>query len=43
MAERREGRRPALYFYRDPKRGAEERGGLAIEMRLVNLILCAGE
>jgi type III restriction enzyme len=36
MAERREGRRPALYFYRDPKRGAEERGGIAIEMRLVN-------
>jgi type III restriction enzyme len=35
-AERREGRRPALYFYRDPKRGSEERGGIAIEMRLVN-------
>ena len=37
-AERRPGRRPALYFYRDPKRESDERGGLAIEMRLVNRI-----
>jgi hypothetical protein len=37
-AERRPGRRPALYFYRDPKRETDERGGLAIEMKLVNLI-----
>jgi type III restriction enzyme len=37
-AERRSGRRPALYFYRDPKRETDERGGLAIEMRLVNRI-----
>jgi type III restriction enzyme len=37
-AERRPGRRPALYFYRDPKRETDERGGLAIEMRLVNRI-----
>ena len=35
-AERRAGRRPALYFYRDPKRETDERGGLAIEMELVN-------
>jgi type III restriction enzyme len=37
-AERRPGRRPALYFYRDPARDAEQRGGLAIEMKLVNRI-----
>ena len=37
-AERRQGRRPALYFYRDPKRETDERGGLAIEMKLVNHI-----
>src|SRR5258708_2013120 len=37
-AERRQGRRPALYFYRDPKRETDERGGLAIEMKLVNRI-----
>jgi type III restriction enzyme len=37
-AERRPGRRPALYFYRDPKRETDERGGLAIEMKLVNHI-----
>jgi len=37
-AERRLGRRPALYFYRDPKRETDERGGLAIEMQLVNRI-----
>jgi type III restriction enzyme len=37
-AERRPGRRPALYFYREPKRETDERGGLAIEMKLVNLI-----
>jgi type III restriction enzyme len=37
-AERREGRRPALYFYREPSKDGEARGGLAIEMRLVNRI-----
>ena len=37
-AERRQGRRPALYFYREPGREADERGGLAIEMKLVNRI-----
>ena len=36
-AEQRQGRRPALYFYREPGREAE-RGGLAIEMKLVNLV-----
>ena len=36
-AEKRQGRRPALYFYRDPGREAE-RGGIAIEMKLVNHI-----
>lgn len=34
-AERRQGRRPAIYFYREPRQEAE-RGGLAIEMKLVN-------
>jgi type III restriction enzyme len=37
-AERRQGRRPALYFYREPRQEAEQRGGLAIEMKLVNRI-----
>jgi type III restriction enzyme len=37
-AERRAGRRPALYFYREPARAAEQKGGLAIEMKLVNRI-----
>jgi type III restriction enzyme len=36
-AERRQGRRPAMYFYREPGR-EDERGGLAIEMKLANLI-----
>jgi len=35
-AERRPGRRPSLYFYRDPVRSSDERGGIAIEMKLVN-------
>ena len=37
-AERRTGRRPALYFYREPVADADQRGGLAIEMKLVNRI-----
>ena len=37
-AERRNGRRPAIYFYREPARNGEQRGGLAIEMKLVNRI-----
>jgi type III restriction enzyme len=37
-AERRAGRRPALYFYREPARAAEQKGGIAIEMKLVNRI-----
>jgi type III restriction enzyme len=37
-AEQRKGRRPALYFYREPKRETDERGGIAIEMKLVNRI-----
>jgi len=37
-AERRQGRRPAIYFYREPRQEAEQRGGLAIEMKLVNRI-----
>lgn len=37
-AERRPGRRPALYFYREPVREADQRGGLAIELKLVNRI-----
>jgi len=37
-AERRKGRRPAMYFYREPGREADDKGGLAIELRLANLI-----
>ena len=37
-AERRPTRRPALYFYREPAKDSEQRGGLAIEMKLVNRI-----
>ncbi len=37
-AERRPGRRPALCFYRKPKRQTDERGGVAIEMQPVNHI-----
>jgi type III restriction enzyme len=37
-AERRQGRRPAIYFYRDAGRSMDERGGIAIEMKLVNLV-----
>ncbi len=39
--ERREGRRPATYFYRDPKTRAEQQGrqgGEAVELKLVNQI-----
>src|SRR5712691_10857467 len=40
--ECRQGRRPAMYFYRDPKRktSADAAGdvGVAIELKLVNLI-----
>ncbi|MFN8495722.1 MAG: DEAD/DEAH box helicase family protein [Caldilineaceae bacterium] len=42
MPERRPGRRPALYYYRDPKAPAERyegrEAGIAIELKLVNLI-----
>lgn len=37
-AERRPGRRPAIYFYREPSKEGEQQGGLAIEMKLVNRI-----
>jgi type III restriction enzyme len=37
-AERRPGRRPGIYFYREPRQEAEQRGGLAIEMKLVNRV-----
>src|SRR5438105_15786019 len=37
-AERRQGRRPAIYFYREPGKSQDERGGIAIEMKLVNLV-----
>jgi type III restriction enzyme len=41
-AERRPGRRPAVYFYRDPKAkpasGAPSAGGVPVELTLVNLI-----
>ena len=41
-AVRREGRRPAMYFYRPPTKGlgaeAEEGAGTAIELKLVNLV-----
>jgi type III restriction enzyme len=37
-AERRAGRRPAMYFYREPDREADGKGGLAIELKLANLI-----
>lgn len=36
-AERRQGRRPALYFYREPGRESE-RGGIAVEIKLANQI-----
>ena len=36
-ASRRPGRRAALYFYREPGREAE-RGGIAIEIKLANLV-----
>lgn len=40
-AQRRPGRRPAMYFYRDPKQRVEGQGrqpSLAIELKLVNRI-----
>ena len=37
-AERRAGRRPAIYFYREPRQEADQRGGIAIEMKLVNRV-----
>lgn len=37
-AQRRRGRRPSLYFYREPSRSSDERGGLAIELKLVNQV-----
>ena len=37
-AERREGRRPACYWYRSPGRDQNDRGGLLIELKLVNAI-----
>jgi len=40
-AQRRPGRRPAMYFYRDPKtrnEGQERQPSLAIELKLVNRI-----
>lgn len=37
-AERRPGRRPPIYFYREPSKEAEQRGGLAIEMKLVSRV-----
>ncbi len=38
QAERRPGRRPAMYFYRDPGRDQNERGSIGIEIRLANQI-----
>ena len=42
MPERRSGRRPAMYFYRDPKAKPETEAGrvvgTAIELKLVNRI-----
>lgn len=42
LPERRAGRRPAMYFYRDPKAPSERyqgrEAGIAIEMKLVNRI-----
>ena len=36
--ERRQGRRPAMYYYVEPNREQADSGGIHIEMRLVNLI-----
>jgi len=36
--ERRPGRRPAMYYYLDPGRDQNERGGFYIELKKVNLI-----
>ncbi|MGI8604947.1 MAG: BPTD_3080 family restriction endonuclease [Verrucomicrobiales bacterium] len=37
-AEKRLGRRPATYFYREPGRDQNERGAIVIELKRVNLI-----
>ena len=36
--QQRPGRRPAMYYYREPGRDQNERGGIQIELKLVNLI-----
>ncbi|MEW6753792.1 MAG: BPTD_3080 family restriction endonuclease, partial [Candidatus Latescibacterota bacterium] len=36
--ERRSGRRPAMYYYQEPGRDENERGGYYVEMHQVNLI-----
>jgi len=36
--ERRQGRRPAMYYYLEPGRDQNERGGFHIELKRVNLI-----
>jgi len=36
--ERRPGRRPAMYYYREPGRDQNDRGGILIELKRVNLI-----
>ncbi|MBI5017135.1 MAG: DEAD/DEAH box helicase family protein [Deltaproteobacteria bacterium] len=36
--ERRQGRRPAMYYYVEPGRNQAERGGFHIELKRVNLI-----
>ena len=36
--ERRAGRRPAMYYYREPGREQNERGGYHIELKRVNMI-----
>ncbi len=38
QAEKRPGRRPAMYYYREPKREPEKEGSTVIELKLVNLI-----
>jgi type III restriction enzyme len=38
MPERRQGRRPAMYYYREPGRDSAGKGGYHIELKRVNLI-----
>lgn len=38
MPERRPGRRPAMYYYREPGRDSTGKGGYHIELKRVNLI-----